>query len=108
MTVKLMALLFNHDRTAIRSSAINIRKNVLTPAPQPEWTPATPSPDASFAAYATQEIDAGSLYILGRFQSQSFRGSKVQVRTVVASPPELPVQWQDWLNSLVFTAPLAY
>lgn len=108
MDLELLGIRFNHDALDKRRSALNIRHNALLPVALPEWTPALVTAAQSAAAYATHELLPAEVFVLARFRSQQLRNVDVDIRTVRPQPPDLPLAWQGWLNTLAVTSPQLY
>jgi hypothetical protein len=104
MTVELTEIRFNHDATTSTRSALNIRRDFLTPIPVPEWQPGAVLPDQSVAAYSIADVDVDRLAIGAAFSADDVRSATIQVRTVIGRLQPLPAWLTDGLNSLIFVS----
>lgn len=95
MSVLVSAIQFNNDPADKRSSALNLRRNLLELLPLPEWQ--RDSDEESVAAYAILQTTIGDgIRIRARFARTEPGLQGVEVRAVQAPRPEFP--W--WLAPL--------
>jgi hypothetical protein len=106
MSIRLLAIKFNHDPTSAHRDAINIRRNGDRFITVPEWQ--SDSPAVSAAAYSIEDTRDRTITIQAKFRSLDPRVRSVEVRAIDSSLPGLPDEWIDWLASLLVTAPSLY
>lgn len=87
MSIRIEAVMFNHDPGSLRRDAMNLRLNGTTFARMPEWQRnVTFTPDQSVAAYAILETTGQPISIKARFSS-STPEFQVRVRALDANTP---------------------
>src|SRR5262245_23044014 len=65
--LKLAAISFNHDSSALTADAMNVRKNFTDTISAPEWTPGKTAATDSPAAYAIKETQGHKITIKAKF-----------------------------------------
>src|SRR5215472_11951397 len=83
MTVKIEAILFNHDQSAATHDALNIRRNAAQTVPLPEWQAGVSvRPEDSPAAYSIADTTGHTITIKARFSSTNLTPHTVEIRAV--------------------------
>ena len=78
--LKLEAISFNHDTSALSADAMNLRKNFTQTVTVPEWTVGETSAADSPAAYAIKETQGKKITIKVKFTVGSNSVTKAEVR----------------------------
>src|SRR5688500_2434146 len=100
MSVRLLAISFNHDQNSVTNDAINIRRNNSEFSGVPEWRAGiSVSPADSAAAYAIEETRGRTLTIQARFTTDEPGLSSAEVRAIQPAANELPFWWLEWMLS---------
>src|ERR687884_985449 len=91
MSVKLLAIAFNHDPNSATHDALNIRKDNDEFVIVPEWRRgATLRPRDSVAAYAIEETRGRTITIRAKFSTDESGLRTVEARAIQPPSPRLP------------------
>jgi hypothetical protein len=83
MSVRLIAILFNHETQLAATDGLNIRRNFLSPVRWPEWeTGITVNAEDSLAAYSIRETFSNRVTVQARFASGSPTVREAEIRAV--------------------------
>lgn len=109
MSVRVLAIQFNHDPISKSVSALNIRKNFYEPIALPEWThDRGNSQDITPAAYAIDGLTEDSITIKVQFERLDASLSEIEVRAIHLDDPLTPWWLQYPLDPLQFSLPYNY
>ncbi len=78
--VKLVAIKFNHDSSALTADAINLRKNFTTAVAVPEWTSGKTLAIDSPAAYAIKETQGNKITIRAKFTISPLAATHAEIK----------------------------
>jgi len=78
--LKLVAISFNHDTSALTMDAMNVRKNFATAISAPEWTAGKTAPTDSPAAYAIKETHGQTITVKAKFTISPTSATQAEIK----------------------------
>jgi len=78
--LKLVAISFNHESSALTADAVNVRKNFATAISAPEWTAGKTAATDSPAAYAIKETKGHKITIKAKFTISPNSATRAEIK----------------------------
>jgi len=101
MSIKLLAIKFNHDPNSHHQDALNIRRNASEEIQAPEWVRGMSQPEDSLAAYALKEITGNVITIQAKFERLDPLINQVYIQATNPPPKLLPQSFWKWLQQII-------
>jgi hypothetical protein len=101
MSIKLLAVKFNHDPNSHHQDALNIRRNASEEIQVPEWVRGMTQPEDSLAAYALKEITGNIITIQAKFERLDPLINQVYIKATNPPPQPLPQSFWKWLLQII-------